>query len=78
MVLPGGMITVSLMFPDVGPITMIGKGQTTHVYPDGQVDDDFAQATPYTGGYSGHTVTMTVSGTVHSRITPSGGTLSLP
>lgn len=63
-------------YPDIGPITMIGKGQVTHIYPDGQVDDDYSQATPYTGGYSGHTITMTVSGTVHSRITTSGGTLT--
>jgi hypothetical protein len=63
-------------FPGVGAITMIGHGQVTHVYPDGRVDDDYGQATPYTGSYSGHTITMTVTGTVHSRIVTSNGTLS--
>jgi hypothetical protein len=63
-------------YPSIGPITMIGKGQVTHVYADGQVDDDYSQATPYTGSYQGHVISMVVTGTVHSKITTSGGTLA--
>ena len=63
-------------YPGVGPVTMIGKGQVTHVYPDGRVDDDYSQSTPYSGAYNGHTITMTVTGTVHSTITTSNGTMS--
>lgn len=63
-------------YPSIGPITMIGKGQVSHIYADGQVDDDYSQATPYTGSYQGHVISMVVTGTVHSRITTSGGTLS--
>jgi hypothetical protein len=64
-------------FPSVGPITMIGKGQISHVHADGQVDDDYSQATPYTGSYNGHVISMVVTGTVHSTITTAGGTLSV-
>jgi hypothetical protein len=63
--------------PDVGPITMIGKGQVSHIHADGQVDDDYSQATPYTGSYNGHVISMVVTGTVHSTITTSDGTLSV-
>src|SRR2546423_3587690 len=64
-------------YPSIGPVTMIGKGQVSHIYPDGQVDDDWSQATPYTGSYSGHSITMVVTGTVHSTITTANGTLSI-
>lgn len=63
-------------YPGVGAVTMIGHGQVTHVYPDGRVDDDYGPAAPYTGSYSGHTITMTVTGTVHSRITTANGTMA--
>jgi hypothetical protein len=63
-------------YPGVGAVTMIGHGQITHVYPDGRVDDDYGPAAPYTGSYSGHTITMTVTGTVHSRITTANGTMA--
>jgi hypothetical protein len=64
-----------LDYPGVGQVTMIGKGQITHIYPDGRADDDYGQAVPYTGSYNGHTITMTVTGTVHSTITTGDGTL---
>ena len=63
--------------PGVGPIVMIGKGEVSHVYPDGRVDDDYSQATPYTGSYSGHTITMVVTGTVHSKISTANGTITV-
>jgi hypothetical protein len=63
-------------YPGVGPVQLIGQGQVTHVHADGTVDDDYAQASPYTGSYNGHAISMTVTGTVHSRITTANGTLS--
>jgi hypothetical protein len=63
-------------YPGIGPITLTGHGQVTHVYPDGRVDDDYGQAVPYTGSYGGHSITMTVTGTVHSTITTANGTLA--
>jgi hypothetical protein len=63
-------------FPSIGQITLTGQGEVSHVRADGTVDDDYSQATPYTGSYNGHSITMTVTGTVHSRITTSAGTLA--
>jgi hypothetical protein len=63
--------------PGVGSIVLIGKGQVSHVYPDGRVDDDYSQATPYTGSYNGHTIAMVVTGTVHSTISTANGTITV-
>ncbi len=63
-------------YPDVGPVTLIGQGLVSHVKADGSVTDDYTKATPYTGSYNGHSITMTVTGTVQSRITTAGGTLT--
>src|SRR5256886_12586443 len=65
-------------YPSIGPVTMIGKGQVSHIYPDGQVDDDWSQATPYTGSARGHTVTMVGTRPVPSPITPANRTPSIP
>jgi hypothetical protein len=62
--------------PDIGPVQMTGHGQVSHIHPDGTEEDDYSQATPYTGSYSGHSLTMTVTGTVSGKITTSNGTLS--
>jgi len=63
-------------FPDVGTVDLTGQGEVSHVHPDGAVEDDYTQASPYSGSYNGHSITMTVTGTVKSRITTSAGTLS--
>jgi hypothetical protein len=63
-------------FPNIGQITLTGQGEVSHVHPDGTVEDDYSQATPYSGSYNGHSITMTVTGTAHSRITTSAGTLA--
>jgi hypothetical protein len=63
-------------FPGVGAVTLTGQGEVSHIQADGTVDDDYSQATPYSGSYNGHSITMTVTGTVHSRITTSAGTLA--
>jgi hypothetical protein len=63
-------------FAGVGPVLMVGQGQVAHIYANGTVDDDFSQATPYSGAYEGHSITMTVTGTVHSKITTAAGVLS--
>ncbi len=63
-------------FPGVGPITFLGQGAVSHIHPDGEVDDDYAQSTPYTGSYSGHVISMTVKGTVKSSITTANGTIT--
>jgi hypothetical protein len=63
-------------FPGVGTVTLTGQGEMSHIHADGTVDDDYSQATPYSGSYNGHSITMTVTGTVRSRITTSAGTLS--
>ncbi len=65
-----------LDLPQVGAIALIGQGLVSHVHADGSVDDDYGQTTPYTGSSAGHAVTMKVSGTAHSRIATSGGTMS--
>jgi len=63
-------------FPSIGEITLTGQGEVSHVHEDGAVEDDYSQATPYTGSYGGHSITMTVTGSAHSRITTAAGTLS--
>ena len=63
-------------YPDVGPVTLIGQGEISHVSADGSVTDDYSKTSPYTGSYNGHSITMTVTGTVTSRITTAGGTLT--
>jgi hypothetical protein len=63
-------------FPSIGRVDLAGQGEVSHVHPDGRVEDDYSQATPYAGSYGGHSITMTVTGTVHSRITTAAGTLS--
>ncbi len=63
-------------YPGIGPVLLIGQGQTSHIHADGTIEDDYSQATPYTGSYNGHSIAMTVTGTVHSRITTANGTLS--
>ena len=67
---------MQLDLPQIGPVTLIGQGLVSHVHPDGSVDDDYAQATPYTGSVSGHTLSLTATGTAHSRITTADGTMS--
>ncbi|OLB77549.1 MAG: hypothetical protein AUI14_15755 [Actinobacteria bacterium 13_2_20CM_2_71_6] len=63
-------------YPGVGPVILIGQGQTSHIHADGTVEDDYGSATPYTGSYNGHAISMTVTGGVKSRITTASGTLS--
>ncbi len=62
--------------PSVGPITVVGSGVVSHIHPDGSVTDSYAQATPYTAQYNGHTLTIEISGTVTSTITTANNTMS--
>jgi hypothetical protein len=62
--------------PGVGPVTMTGQGDVTHVHPDGTINDDYSQSSPYTGAYSGHSITMTVTGSATSKATTANGTLT--
>jgi hypothetical protein len=63
-------------YPGVGPVTLIGQGVVTRVHADGTANDDYSKASPYTGSYNGHSITMTVTGTVQARITTANGTLT--
>jgi hypothetical protein len=67
---------MQLDLPQIGAVTLIGQGLLSHVHADGSVDDDYGQATPYTGSASGHAIAMSVTGTAHSRIATAGGTMS--
>jgi hypothetical protein len=62
--------------PDIGPITVVGSGVTTHIHPDGRVTDDYSQAKPYTAQYNGHTLSIEITGAVTSTITTANNTLS--
>jgi len=63
-------------YPGVGSVTLTGQGEVSHVHADGTVTDDYSKASPYTGSYNGHSITMTVTGTVQSRIITANGTLT--
>jgi hypothetical protein len=63
--------------PSVGPVTFLGKGEVVHIHPDGEVDTDYSQSTPYTASYSGHVISATLAGTDRSTITTANGTITI-
>src|SRR6266568_3414653 len=59
----------------IGAIVVVALARSGK-HADGTVTDDYSKAGPYTGSYNGHSITMTVTGTVQSRITTANGTLT--